>query len=55
MVRTQGGPKLVRLRFEAEHAGVWLDESNALASVRMLSGADPKKEYEDKVRDIDLR
>lgn len=48
-------PKLVLLRFDPEHAEVWLNESNVLAGVKMLLGADPKKDYEGKVGDVDLR
>ncbi|MGN6235866.1 pyridoxamine 5'-phosphate oxidase family protein [Dyella sp.] len=48
-------PKLVLLRFDAEHAEVWLNESNLVAGVKMLFGADPKKDYRDKVGDVDLR
>lgn len=48
-------PKLVLLRFDAEHAEVWLNESNLLAGVKMLFGADPKKDYRDKVGDVDLQ
>lgn len=48
-------PKLVLLRFDPEHAEVWLNESNMLAGVKMLFGADPKNDYKDKVGDIDLR
>lgn len=48
-------PKLVLLRFDAEHAEVWLNESNLVAGVKMLFGADPKKDYQDKVGDVDLQ
>ena len=48
-------PKLVLLRFDPEHAEVWLNESNLLAGVKMLLGIDPKRDAEDKVADIDLR
>jgi general stress protein 26 len=48
-------PKLVLLRFDAEHAEVWLNESNFLAGVKMMLGIDPKKDYGDKVADVDLR
>ena len=48
-------PKLVLLRFDAEHAEVWLNESNLVAGVKMLFGADPKKDYRDKVGDVDLQ
>lgn len=48
-------PKLVLLRFDAEEAQVWLNESNLLAGVKMLLGVDPKKDYADKVGEVDLR
>lgn len=48
-------PKLVLLRFDAEHAEVWLNESNLVAGVKMLFGADPKKDYRNKVGDVDLQ
>lgn len=48
-------PKLVLLRFDAEHAEVWLNESNLVAGVKMLFGAAPKKDYRDKVGDVDLQ
>lgn len=48
-------PKLVLLRFDTEHAQVWLNESNFLTGVKLLLGADPKQDYADKVADVDLR
>ncbi|MEO7050801.1 MAG: pyridoxamine 5'-phosphate oxidase family protein [Rhodanobacter sp.] len=48
-------PKLVLLRFDAERAEVWLNESNMLAGVKMLFGSDPKEDYKDKVGEVDLR
>ena len=48
-------PKLVLLRFDLEHAEVWLNESSMLAGVKMLFGNDPKQDYKDKVADVDLR
>ena len=48
-------PKLVLLRFDADHAQVWLNESNLLAGVKLLFGSDPKEDYKDKVADVDLR
>ena len=45
----------VLLRFDVENAEVWLNESNLLAGVKMLFGIDPKKDYEDKVGEVDLR
>ncbi len=47
-------PKLVLLRFDPGHAEIWLNESNLLAGVKMLLGVDPKKDYKDKVADVDL-
>lgn len=48
-------PKLALLRFDPEHAEVWLNESSLLAGVKMLFGKDPKEDYKDKVADVDLR
>lgn len=53
----QGGktdPKLCLLRLDAEHAEVWLNGSSLVAGVKMLLGVDPKQDYKDKVREIDL-
>lgn len=47
-------PKLVLLRFEPEHAEVWLNESSMLAGVKLLFGSDPKKDYKDNVGDVNL-
>lgn len=48
-------PKLVLLRFDAERAEIWLDEHSLVAGVKMLLGADPKKDYKDKVAQVSLR
>ena len=48
-------PKLVLLRFDPEHAEIWLNEANLLAGVKMLLGIDPKKDAGDKVAEVDLR
>jgi hypothetical protein len=32
-----------------------LNESNLVAGVKMLLGADPKKDYRDKVGNVDLK
>ncbi len=48
-------PKLALLRFEAEHAEIWLNESSMFAGVKMLLGIDPKEDYRDKVAEIDLK
>jgi len=48
-------PKLTLLRFDAEHAEIWLDASSVVSGVKMLLGIDPKKDYKDKVADVPLR
>ena len=48
-------PKLTLLRFNPERAEIWLDASSLIAGIRMLFGADPKKEYRDKVAEVSLR
>lgn len=53
----QGGkedPNLQLIRFEPDHAQIWLNENNLFAGVKMLLGHDPKKDYEDKVADVRL-
>jgi general stress protein 26 len=47
-------PKLVLLRFDAEHAEIWSDASSLVAGIKMLLGVDPKKDYKDKVADVPL-
>jgi general stress protein 26 len=48
-------PSLALLRFEATHAEIWENENSVLAGVKMLLGADPKKEAADKVASVHLR
>jgi general stress protein 26 len=53
----QGGkedPKLQLLRFDPDHAQVWLNENSLFAGVKLLLGRDPKREYADKVVDIKM-
>ena len=45
-------PKLTLLRFDPDHAEVWLDENSLLAGVELLLGRDPKEDYKDKVAEI---
>ncbi|HTU67607.1 MAG TPA: pyridoxamine 5'-phosphate oxidase family protein [Steroidobacteraceae bacterium] len=47
-------PKLLLIRFDPEHAHVWLNENHLVAGVKLLLGRDPKREYKDKVADIRL-
>ncbi|HEY6894499.1 MAG TPA: pyridoxamine 5'-phosphate oxidase family protein [Rhodanobacteraceae bacterium] len=48
-------PKLTLLRLDAEHAKVWVDASSLVAGVKILLGADPKKDYRDKVAEVPMR
>ncbi|HEY8617697.1 pyridoxamine 5'-phosphate oxidase family protein [Phenylobacterium sp.] len=53
----QGGkddPKLQLLRFEPEHAKIWLNESSAFAGLKVLMGRDPKQDYNGKVAEVRL-
>ena len=48
-------PKLALLRLDAERAEIWLNASSLVAGVKMLLGVDPKKDYKDKVAEVELR
>lgn len=48
-------PELTLLRFNPSDAEIWLDGSSLLAGLKMLLGADPKKEYQDNVAKGPLR
>jgi general stress protein 26 len=48
-------PRLRLIRFEPEHAQVWLNEHSVFAGVKLLLGRDPKAEYRDKVGEVRLR
>ncbi len=47
-------PDLVLLRFDAQHAEIWLDGSSLVAGIKMLFGSDPKQDYKDKVAKVTL-
>jgi general stress protein 26 len=47
-------PKLQLLRFEPERAQVWINENSLFSGIKLLLGQDPKKEYKDKVAEVDL-
>lgn len=47
-------PKLQLLRFEPRQGQIWLNENSAFAGVKMLLGIDPKKDYKDKVAEVEL-
>jgi pyridoxamine 5'-phosphate oxidase like protein len=48
-------PKLVLLRLDPERAEIWGDASSFIAGMKLLLGIDPKKDYKDKVAEVDLR
>lgn len=48
-------PKLVLLRFDAEYAEIWLNETSIFTGIKLLLGNDPKKDYKDKVATVDLK
>jgi general stress protein 26 len=48
-------PKLTLLRFDAEKAEIWGDASSIVAGIKMMLGIDPKKDFKDKVAEVDLR
>ncbi len=47
-------PKIQLIRFDAQHAHIWLNENSLFAGVKMLLGSDPKKKSKDKVADVPL-
>ena len=47
-------PKLVLLRLDPERAEIWGDASSFIAGMKLLLGI-PKKDYKDKVAEVDLR
>jgi general stress protein 26 len=48
-------PKLALLRLDPERAEIWLDASSMLAGIKLLFGADPKKDYKDNVAKVALK
>lgn len=47
-------PSLALLRLDGEKAQIWLNENSLFAGIKMLFGADPKKDYRDKVAEVAL-
>ena len=47
-------PKLQLLRFDPEQAQIWVDANSMVAGIKMLLGVDPKKDYQDKVAEVDM-
>ncbi|MBS0332466.1 MAG: pyridoxamine 5'-phosphate oxidase family protein [Proteobacteria bacterium] len=47
-------PNLQLLRFEPDRAQIWLNDHSLMAGVKMLLGADAKKDYADKTAEVRL-
>jgi len=47
-------PKLQLIRVDPGHAQIWLNENSLFAGMKLMLGADPKREFKDKVADTDL-
>lgn len=47
-------PRLQLIRLDAERAQIWLNENSLFAGVKLLFGADPKRDYQDKVAEVSL-
>lgn len=45
-------PKLALLRFDPERGEIWEDGSSLVAGIKLLLGADPKREYRDHVAKV---
>ena len=45
-------PKLQLIRFDPEAGQIWLNENSLFAGIKMLLGADPKQDYQDKVAEV---
>jgi len=48
-------PKLVLLRLDADQARIWQNATPFFAGIRLLLGADPKKDYKSKVATVPLK
>jgi general stress protein 26 len=48
-------PKLVLLQLDPERAEIWGDASSLIAGIKLLLGVDPKKDYKEKVAEVNLR
>ncbi|HET9231620.1 MAG TPA: pyridoxamine 5'-phosphate oxidase family protein [Vitreimonas sp.] len=47
-------PKLQLIRVDPHNAQIWLNENSLFAGVKLMLGADPKREFKDKVADTNL-
>lgn len=48
-------PKLALLRLDPDRAEIWLDASSIIAGIKIMLGADPKRDYQDNVAKVRLR
>lgn len=48
-------PKVTLLRLDTDRGEIWESGSSLVAGIKMLFGSDPKKDYKDKVAEVDLR
>lgn len=48
-------PRMALLRFDAEHAEIWLNAASVLAGVKFMLGGHPKDRYRDHLAKIDFR
>ena len=48
-------PQLALLRLDPERAEIWGDASSLVAGLKLMLGMDPKKEFKDKVAEVNLR
>lgn len=51
----KGDPKLTLLRLDPTGAEVWLGGSSVIAGIKLMLGANPEREFKDKVAQVDLR
>ena len=47
-------PKIRVICLDTENAEIWIDASSIVAGIKMLIGIDPKKDYKDKVAEVQL-
>lgn len=47
-------PELQLLRFDPGRAQIWLNENSVFAGIQLMLGKDPKKQYQDKVAEVEL-
>ncbi|HEY7690194.1 MAG TPA: pyridoxamine 5'-phosphate oxidase family protein [Dongiaceae bacterium] len=48
-------PNLALLRLDPDRAEIWLDASSIMAGIKIMLGADPKRDYKENVAEVRLR